>query len=75
MLLFQDKDYREERKKVQTIIHNQQLEQYKALPASGDLVSGRQRRQAAMLNYNWNEMAMQMDYNEEKKSKDEVKQH
>ena len=30
MLLFQDKDYREERKKVQSIIQYQQLEKYNA---------------------------------------------
>lgn len=50
-LLFQDKDYREERKKVQEILHQRQLEQYQQQQQS--LVQGRQRRQAAMLNYNF----------------------
>ena len=59
MLLFQDKDYREERKKLQNIIQEQQKEKLANNQSSGEnLVSGRQRRQAAMLNYTLNESSL-----------------
>lgn len=65
MLLFQDKDYREERKKVQTIIHQQQTEQFQ----NQQMFIGRQKRAAAQLNYTFNESMMNFDNQQLKKTK------
>jgi len=73
MLMFQDKDYREERKKVHQIITQQQQETFQA---QANMIQGRQKRQAAMLNYQLTD-AMMYDFGNsnvhdlKKKSKDE----
>lgn len=66
MLHFQDKDYREERKKVQSIIQQNQIDQQQV-----SMIQGRQKRNAANLNYNFNEDKMFYQFFNKSEKKDE----